>query len=80
MADAIRSIACAVACAGSIMAAGLGAGGGSQGYIVTLLGFVGFVVFGLFLIRALAGTLNVSRVMEYLFRTNSAADDSSDPD
>ena len=79
MVNGIRSIACAVACAGSIIGAGLGAGG-TQGYFVVLLGFIGLFVFGLFLIRTLVGSLSVGRVMEYLFNSESATDDSLDLD
>ena len=67
MANAIRSVACAIACAASIVGAGLGAGAGAGGYFVVLLGFIGFVIFGLFTIRSVAGTVNFGRVMEYLF-------------
>jgi len=65
MASANRSIACAVACAGSIIGAGLGTVG-TQGYFVVLLGSVGFFVFGLFLMRTIVGPLSFGRVMEYL--------------
>lgn len=63
--DAIRSVACAIVCAGSIIGAGLGVGG-ENGYFVVLLGFIGFVVFGLFTIRMVTGTANFAKVMDYL--------------
>jgi hypothetical protein len=75
MANAIRSIACA----GSIIGAGLGAGG-TQGYFVVLLGSIGLFVFGLFPIRTIVGPLSFGRVMEYLFSPESATDDSFDLD
>lgn len=74
MARAIRAVACAIACAGSIMAAGHAAGGSDQGYFVVVVGFLGFLLFGLFLIRTVAGTANFGQVMEYLFSPESTAD------
>jgi len=66
--NAVRSVACAIVCAGSIIGAGLGAGG-ENGYFVVLLGFVGFAVFGLLTIRMVTGTANFTKVIEYLFTT-----------
>ena len=80
MDNAIRSVACAVACAGSIMGAGLGAIADDRGYFVVLLGFLGFLIFGLLTIRGVAGTANVGGVIEYLFSPKGAADRSSDLD
>lgn len=72
---AIRSIACALAFSASIIAAGLAAGGGDQGYFVVLLGLVGSVVFGLLLIRLIAGTASFNPVLEYLFASRPSTDD-----
>ena len=78
MENGIRSIACAIAFSGSIIAAGLAAAAGDGGHFVVLLGFLGFLIFGLFTIRTVAGTANFSRLMEYLFSSQRATDDSSD--
>ena len=80
MTNGIRSIACAIGCAGSIMGAGLGAGAEDGGYFVVLLGFLGFVIFGMFTIRTVVGTANFGGVMEYVFSLKAAADDSSELD
>jgi len=68
MENAVRTVACAIACAGSIIGAGLAAGQPS-GYFVVVLGFLGFAVFGLFMIHSLVGSVAPSNVMEYLFGT-----------
>jgi hypothetical protein len=77
MANAIRSIACAVACAGSIMGAGLGAAAGDGGYFVVVLGFLGFLIFGLFTIRTVSGTVKFAGILEYLFSADAAEDEVS---
>jgi len=66
--NAVRSIACAIVCAGSIIGAGLGADG-ENGYFVILLGFIGFAVFGVITIRMVTGTANFTKVIEFLFTT-----------
>jgi hypothetical protein len=63
--NAVRSIACAIVCAGSIIGAGIGAQG-ENGYFVVLLGFIGFAVFGVFTIRTVTGTAKFTNVIEYL--------------
>ena len=68
MENAVRAVACAIACSGSIVGAGLAAGQPS-GYFVIVLGFIGFIVFGLFTIHQLVGSVNPSNVMEYMFGT-----------
>ncbi len=68
MEDAVRSIACAIICGGSIVGAGLGSAG-ENGYFVVLFGFIGFAVFGVFTIRMVTGTANFTKVIEFLFTT-----------
>jgi hypothetical protein len=77
MANEIRSLACAVACAGSIVGAGLGARSADGSYFVVLPGFLGFITFGLFTIRTVAGTANFARILEYLFSAETDEDGSS---
>ncbi len=59
-------LASSVACAGSLIGAGLGAGSGDGGYLVVVLGFIGFTVFGLVTLRLLTGSVHPTRVMNYL--------------
>ena len=80
MANAVRSIACGIACAGSIIGAGLGAAADDGGYFVVLLGFLGFLIFGLFTIRTVSGTANFARILEYLFSGDSAENELSELD
>ena len=77
MANAIRSIACAIACAGSIIGAGLGAAADDGGYFVVLLGFLGFLIFGLFTIRTVSGTAKLAGILQYMFSADAAEDDVS---
>ena len=80
MANAIRAIACSIACAGSIIGAGLGAAADDGGYFVVLLGFLGFLIFGLFTIRTVSGTANFARILEYLFSGDAAENELSELD
>ena len=55
----------AILAAGSIIGAGQAAGSG-DGYFVVMLGIVGFLLFGLFNIKQIVGSINPNAVTEYL--------------
>lgn len=78
MAHAIRSVACAIGFAASMIAAGLAAGGKDQGYFVIVLGLVWSIVFGLLLLRMTAGSASFPHIMQYLFDPHQAPEESSD--
>ena len=60
-----QSLSSAILAAGSIIGAGQAAGSGG-GYFVVMLGIVGFLLFGLFSIKQIIGSINPNAVTEYL--------------